>query len=128
MLNDILNLIREYKLPKARTKLDKLFDAIESQEELEYWYAHYTCYPYKSLNPIRVALYSKVLTMVDASLESKWLNPEQLHEEYGFSKSWQAKARMANSKYKLPFYKIAGKFIRYKRTEIEEWLENHKVR
>ncbi|KAB7887677.1 hypothetical protein GA417_01685 [Poseidonibacter ostreae] len=123
-----MDLKREYKLPKAKTKLDELFDVMKSQEELEYWYAHYTCYPYRSLNPIRIDLYSNVLSMVNTSLESKWLNPEQLHEEYGFSKSWQAKARMSDSKYKLPFYKIAGKFIKYKRSEIEEWIESHKMR
>lgn len=61
------------------------------------------------------------------SIEKRWLSPEELQEEYGFSKSTQAKMRMASTKLKIPFAKIGGKFIRYDRYEIDKWLELHKV-
>lgn len=61
------------------------------------------------------------------NIEKRWLTPEELQEEYGFSESWQAKARMLKSKIGLPFHKIGGKFIRYDRQEVDKWLEMHKV-
>lgn len=56
----------------------------------------------------------------------RWLTPSDLEEEYGFSKSTQAKMRMVSSSSTLPFSKI-GKYIRYDRFEIDKWLEDHKV-
>lgn len=61
------------------------------------------------------------------SVLKRWLNPSELESEYGFSKSWQAKARMSESGSSLPFSKI-GKFIRYDRFEIDSWLEDHIVK
>lgn len=62
------------------------------------------------------------------SLEQKrWLTPEGLEVEYGFSKSTQAKMRMANTSSTLPFSKIGGKYIRYDRNLIDCWLEKHQV-
>jgi predicted DNA-binding transcriptional regulator AlpA len=58
--------------------------------------------------------------------QKRWLNPNELEEEFGFSVSSQAKMRMANNSSTLPFSKI-GKYIRYDRIEIDTWLENHKV-
>lgn len=58
--------------------------------------------------------------------QKRWLNPLQLQEEYGFSKSTQAKMRMAHSSSTLPFSKV-GKFIRYDRVAINKWLEEHQV-
>jgi hypothetical protein len=52
--------------------------------------------------------------------QNRWLTPECLEEEYGISKSAQAKYRMFK---KIPFSKIGGKFIRYDRLKIEKWLE-----
>lgn len=47
------------------------------------------------------------------TLEGKrWLNPKELEELYGFSRSWQSKARMSGSGSSLPFSKI-GSYIRY---------------
>ena len=59
--------------------------------------------------------------------QKNWLSPVELEAEYGFSKSWQAKARMKNSTCPIPFAKIGGKQIFYDRVEIEEWLAAHKV-
>lgn len=61
------------------------------------------------------------------SVLKRWLNPSELESEYGFSKSWQAKARMSKSGSSLPFSKI-GKFIKYDRFEIDSWLEAHIVK
>ncbi|HIQ28341.1 MAG TPA: DNA-binding protein [Sulfurovum sp.] len=53
----------------------------------------------------------------------QWLTPTELQEEYGFSKSTQSKYRMER---KIPFSKI-GKYIRYNRDQINQWLESNKV-
>ena len=56
----------------------------------------------------------------------RWLSPDDLANEYGFSKSTQAKMRMASNSSTIPFSKI-GKFIRYDRVAIDTWLINHKI-
>lgn len=61
------------------------------------------------------------------TLSKRWLTPDELEAEYGFSKSTQAKMRMSTNKQKIPFCKIGGKFIRYDKFEIDKWLELHKV-
>lgn len=57
----------------------------------------------------------------------RWLNPLELEAEYGFSKSTQAKMRMASNSSNIPFSKINGKYIRYDRIKIDKWLEDHQV-
>ena len=52
-----------------------------------------------------------------------WLTPTTMEEEYHMSRSTQSKYRMDR---KIPFYKI-GKYIKYKRTEIDAWIELNKV-
>lgn len=59
--------------------------------------------------------------------QNRWLNPSQLEAEYGFSKSWQGKARMTSNPSSIPFSKIGGKYIRYDRQQIDKWLEDHQV-
>ena len=54
---------------------------------------------------------------------NRWLSPNDLVKEYGFSKSNQDKLRM---KRKIPFSKI-GRYIRYDRLEIDKWLELNKI-
>lgn len=56
----------------------------------------------------------------------RWLSPDDLANEYGFSKSTQSKMRMQSNSSSLPFSKI-GKFVRYDRKKIDEWLETHQV-
>lgn len=58
--------------------------------------------------------------------QKRWLSPAELEAEYGFSKSTQAKMRMASSSSSIPFSKI-GKYVRYDRIAIDKWLENHQV-
>ena len=59
-------------------------------------------------------------------LEKRWLSPKDLYDEFGFSKSSQAKMRMTSNSSTLPFSKV-GKYIRYDRIEIDSWLESHRV-
>jgi len=53
----------------------------------------------------------------------RWLTPDELFKEYGFSKSNQDKLRMNR---KIPFCKI-GRYIRYDRLEIDKWIESNRV-
>lgn len=56
-----------------------------------------------------------------------WLTPEQLQDQYGISRTQQAKLRMRRNykdgatKYPIPFVKI-GKRILYLKADIEKWL------
>lgn len=59
--------------------------------------------------------------------QKRWLLPSELEAEYGFSKSTQAKMRMASNSSTIPFSKIGGKYIRYDRLAIDKWLEEHQV-
>ncbi len=61
-----------------------------------------------------------------ASNQNRWLIPDDLELEYCFSKSNQAKMRMAKNSSTIPFSKI-GKYIRYDRVAIDKWLEEHSV-
>ncbi|MBN1839916.1 MAG: helix-turn-helix domain-containing protein [Campylobacterales bacterium] len=62
-----------------------------------------------------------------AKVGKRWLSPDDLANEYGFSKSTQAKMRMARNSSTIPFSKINGKYIRYDRIAIDKWLEEHKI-
>jgi len=53
----------------------------------------------------------------------RWLSPDDLFKEFGFSKSNQDKLRMNR---KIPFSKV-GRYVRYDRLEIDKWLVNNKV-
>ena len=53
-----------------------------------------------------------------------WLNPQGVKIKYGFSTSTLAKWRM--QKINLPFSKM-GKYIRYKRSDIEAFIESNKI-
>ncbi len=55
--------------------------------------------------------------------QKRWLTPKELYEEYGFSKSNQAKLRMKRA---IPYSKI-GSYIRYDRHEIDKWIETNGV-
>jgi len=56
-------------------------------------------------------------------VKKEWLTPDELVKEYGISIHAQNRMRM---KRKIPYSKI-GKHVRYKRSEIEKWLEEHKI-
>jgi len=54
----------------------------------------------------------------------EFLNPKEVSEKYGFSVSTLAKWRMKNSN--LNYSKI-GKYIKYKRSDIIEFIESHTI-
>jgi len=56
--------------------------------------------------------------------KKEWLNPKEVNKEFGFSVSTIAKWRM--DKINLPFSKM-GKYIRYKRDDIIQFIESGKV-
>lgn len=58
------------------------------------------------------------------TIQKEWINPNETHKEYGFSVSTLAKWRMEN-KY-LPYSKI-GKYIKYKRADIEAFLNSNVI-
>lgn len=57
-------------------------------------------------------------------VKKEWLNPKEVHSEFGLSISTLAKWRMENKF--LSFSKI-GKYIKYKRTNVETFLMNNIV-
>ena len=60
------------------------------------------------------------------NIQSTWLTPKQVESQYAFSTSTLSKWRMLNNPCQLKFYKY-GKYIRYKTSDIDEWLEDHLV-
>ncbi|OBV30136.1 hypothetical protein BKN38_05285 [Helicobacter sp. CLO-3] len=54
----------------------------------------------------------------------EFMSPKQLEEELGIQMGYQAHLRLRK---KLPFYRITGAGIRYKRSEIIKWIEKQKV-
>ncbi|KLE00919.1 hypothetical protein [Aliarcobacter butzleri] len=57
-------------------------------------------------------------------IKKDWLNPLDVEMEYSISKSTLAKWRMINKN--LPYSKV-GKYIKYKRSDIEIFLNNNIV-
>ena len=62
--------------------------------------------------------------LITQSIQKEWINPKEAHQEYGFSISTLAKWRMNNLH--LPYSKI-GKYIKYKRSNIEAYLNTNIV-
>lgn len=58
------------------------------------------------------------------TIQKDWLNPSEVHIEFGISISTLAKWRMQNKF--LPFSKI-GKYIKYKRADIEAFLNSNVI-
>jgi len=63
------------------------------------------------------------MTPTETNTPKRWLTPNDLFNEYGFSTSNQDKLRM---KRKIPYHKI-GRYVRYDRAEIDEWIRSNKV-
>ena len=99
-------------------------------DALTKWASHLHYYAYKSIHPQEHDFYQSLFAIVSTNfpnVANRWMTPKQLTEEYGFSESWQNKARMVSSGSTLPFHKV-GKFVKYDRHEIDQWIEQHKVR
>jgi hypothetical protein len=56
-------------------------------------------------------------------IKKEWLSPCDVEVLYGIKKPTQAKYRMGK---KIPFSKV-GKFIRYNKEAINQWLNSHSV-
>ena len=56
--------------------------------------------------------------------KKEYLNPQEVSEEFGFSISTLAKWRMQN---KHLNYSKMGKYIKYKRSDIVEYIEAHTI-
>ena len=63
------------------------------------------------------------LIQIIKSATKEWLDPRELADEFHISTSTQAKMRMAKT---LPYHKI-GKYVRYKRADINQWFDDAKV-
>lgn len=63
--------------------------------------------------------------MVTQPIKKEWLNPKEVSLEYGLSVSNLAKWRMINKH--LSFSKV-GKYIKYKRADIEVFLNDNVVK
>ena len=61
--------------------------------------------------------------MQETYARKNWLNSDDMQLEFGISKSTQAKMRMAKT---LPYHKI-GKYVRYKRVDIDTMFDDAKV-
>jgi len=72
-------------------------------------------------NPVVEELIQAIKTY--EPLKELWMRPEELEKELGITISAQTRMRAER---KIPFYKI-GKFIKYNKQEISEWIKSHKV-
>jgi len=64
----------------------------------------------------------EVKELIYTQIKKEWLNPHEVSREYNFSTSTLSKWRMKNLH--LKFSKV-GKYIRYKRSDIEALLNSH---
>ena len=67
---------------------------------------------------------NQAIEAIKAPIQREWLNPNEVHQEFGFSVSTLAKWRMKNIY--LKFSKM-GKYIKYKRSDIEAFLNSNIV-
>ena len=65
----------------------------------------------------------ELLTLIKCD-NKRWLTPKESEREYGLVEDTISKYRMQK---KIPFSKIGTKLIRYDRTKIDQWLEDHEV-
>lgn len=66
----------------------------------------------------------EAIEALTAPIQREWINPSEVNQEFGFSVSTLAKWRM--TKKHLKFSKI-GKYIKYKRSDIENFLQEHSM-
>ena len=67
---------------------------------------------------------NQAIEAIKAPIQREWINPNEVHQEFGFSVSTLAKWRMKNIH--LKFSKM-GKYIKYKRSDIEAFLNSNIV-
>ena len=67
---------------------------------------------------------NEAIEAIKAPIQKEWINPNEVHKEFGFSVSTLAKWRMSHLH--LKFSKV-GKYIKYKRSDIVAFLEAHTI-
>ena len=67
---------------------------------------------------------NEAIEVIKAPIQKEWINPGEVSKEFGFSVSTLAKWRMTNKHLK---YSKMGKYIKYKRSDIVEFLEAHTI-
>lgn len=77
------------------------------------------------MEKIMELLYLIIQLITKQSNKNRWLTPEALEEEYDLKEATMSKYRMNG---RIPFYKIGSKFIRYERSEIDDWIAQHKIK
>jgi len=60
--------------------------------------------------------------MTHPTIKADWLTPPQFEQEFGVKESTQAVWR-STGRYSLPYYRF-GRLVRYKRSEVEAWLDS----
>ncbi len=80
------------------------------------------CYSNQKVNNMEAK--REVRETLLAKGQKEWLSPQDVKNTYQFSTSTLAKWRM--NKINLVFHKM-GKYIRYKRSDIEAFIESNKV-
>lgn len=63
---------------------------------------------------------------INTQYQKRWLSPEEVEAEYGFSQSTLSKWRMSSNPNNLVFSKV-GRFIRYERVELDKYLRVHSI-
>ena len=66
----------------------------------------------------------EAIKTITATIQKEWINPLEVHKEFGFSISTLAKWRMSNKYLK---YSKLGKYIKYKRSDIIDFLKAHTI-
>ncbi|MCD6433838.1 MAG: helix-turn-helix domain-containing protein [Sulfurimonas sp.] len=67
---------------------------------------------------------NEAIEVINTPIQKEWINPNEVHQEFGFSVSTLAKWRMKNLHLK---YSKMGKYIKYKRSDIVAFLEAHTI-
>jgi len=61
----------------------------------------------------------------DKTIRKLYLSPKEVEEQYGLSEKWLTNMRY--EKRGIPYYKI-GRKVLYKKTDVEAFIDRHKVR
>ena len=83
-------------------------------------------YRHNPNNPLYEKLY-QCITYKYPQILNYWLTPLQLDREFHISLSLQKQFISSSSMLNLPYQKIGGKFVCYKRDKIIAWLKKNKI-
>ena len=110
-------------------------NTLKEYEALAYWAQFYRAsknpnvneeYRHNPNNPLYEKLY-QCITYKYPQILNYWLTPLQLDREFHISLSLQKQFISSSSMLNLPYQKIGGKFVCYKRDKIIAWLKKNKI-